>query len=51
MAIMLVRDINKIILVDFSGGNHFIIANIGFSDSVVFDWSILEIPDLLTKQV
>lgn len=46
MAIGLARNNNKITVVDFGGGggNHFTIANIGFPDSVAFDWNIVETP-------
>lgn len=44
MAVGLARNNNKINVIDFGGGggNHFTIANIGFSDSVAFDWNIVE---------
>lgn len=51
MAIGLARNNNKINVIDFGGGggNHFTIANIGFSDSVVFDWNIVETPKFVEK--
>lgn len=51
MAIGLARNNNKINVVDFGGGggNHFTVANIGFSDLVAFDWNIIETPKFVEK--
>jgi putative methyltransferase (TIGR04325 family) len=51
MAIGLARNDNKINVVDFGGGggNHLTIAKIGFSDSVAFDWNIVETPKFVEK--
>jgi putative methyltransferase (TIGR04325 family) len=51
MAIGLARNDNKINVIDFGGGggNHFTIANIGFSGSVAFDWNIVETPRFVEK--
>jgi putative methyltransferase (TIGR04325 family) len=51
MAIGLARNNYKINVVDFGGGggNHFAIANMGFSESVMFDWNIVETPKFVEK--